>query len=342
MYINDLTSKEMVEYIESIGEKKFRTKQLFHFFNGEKKFKLEDSTNIPKSLRELPVKETKIYEKYKSKIDETVKFLFLLHDENLVEGVLLKYEHGYTQCISTQVGCRMNCSFCASTKEGLIRNLTPSEMAGQIYQVENEMGINVSNIVLMGSGEPFDNYLNVVKFFDIIHDENGKNMSNRSITISTCGIVPKILELSELKLPINLAISLHSPFDEERKKIMPITNRYKIREVLDAAKIYSLKTGTRITLEYTLIKDVNDREKDAKELIKITKDMKVHINLIPLNPIKEYNKEKTSTENARIFQNLLSKGGINATIRRELGSDISASCGQLKRKRLKIENSIKN
>lgn len=342
MFINDMTFEEINSYIEEIGEKKYRAEQLFTFFNKNKKWNLEESSNLPKNLKSLPVREIKIFEEYHSKLDETVKFLFELNDGNLIEGVLLKYEHGYSQCISTQVGCRMGCSFCASTKGGLIRNLTPSEMAGQIYLVENKLGISISNIVLMGSGEPLDNYENVISFFDIIHDERGKNLSNRSITISSCGIVPKIRELSKLNRPINLAISLHSPFDEERKKIMPITNRYSIEEVLSASKEYSEATGTRITLEYTLIKDVNDREIDADELIIITKGMKVHVNLIPLNPIKEYNRGKTSGKGAKKFQNLLLKGGINATIRRELGSDISASCGQLRRKRLENENSKEN
>lgn len=342
MFINDMTFEELKSYIEEIGEKKYRAEQLFTFFNKNKKWNLEESSNLPKNLKSLPVREIKIFEEYHSKLDETVKFLFELNDGNLIEGVLLKYEHGYSQCISTQVGCRMGCSFCASTKGGLIRNLTPSEMAGQIYLVENKLGISISNIVLMGSGEPLDNYENVIRFFDIIHDERGKNLSNRSITISSCGIVPKIRELSKLNRPINLAISLHSPFDEERKKIMPITNRYSIEEVLSASKEYSEATGTRITLEYTLIKDVNDREIDAGGLIRITKGMKVHVNLIPLNPIKEYNRGKTSGKGAKKFQNLLLKGGINATIRRELGSDISASCGQLRRKRLENENSKEN
>ena len=342
MFINDMTFEELKSYIEEIGEKKYRAEQLFTFFNKNKKWNLEESSNLPKNLKSLPVREIKIFEEYHSKLDETVKFLFELNDGNLIEGVLLKYEHGYSQCISTQVGCRMGCSFCASTKGGLIRNLTPSEMAGQIYLVENKFGISISNIVLMGSGEPLDNYENVIRFFDIIHDERGKNLSNRSITISSCGIVPKIRELSKLNRPINLAISLHSPFDEERKKIMPITNRYSIEEVLSASKEYSEATGTRITLEYTLIKDVNDREIDAEELIRITKGMKVHVNLIPLNPIKEYNRGKTSGKGAKKFQNLILKGGINATIRRELGSDISASCGQLRRKRLENENSKEN
>lgn len=342
MFINDMTFEEINSYIEEIGEKKYRAEQLFTFFNKNKKWNLEESSNLPKNLKSLPVREIKIFEEYHSKLDETVKFLFELNDGNLIEGVLLKYEHGYSQCISTQVGCRMGCSFCASTKGGLIRNLTPSEMAGQIYLVENKLGISISNIVLMGSGEPLDNYENVISFFDIIHDERGKNLSNRSITISSCGIVPKIRELSKLNRPINLAISLHSPFYEERKKIMPITNRYSIEEVLSASKEYSEATGTRITLEYTLIKDVNDREIDADELIRITKGMKVHVNLIPLNPIKEYNRGKTSGKGAKKFQNLLLKGGINATIRRELGSDISASCGQLRRKRLENENSKEN
>lgn len=342
MFINDMTFEELKSYIEEIGEKKYRAEQLFTFFNKNKKWNLEESSNLPKNLKSLPVREIKIFEEYHSKLDETVKFLFELNDGNLIEGVLLKYEHGYSQCISTQVGCRMGCSFCASTKGGLIRNLTPSEMAGQIYLVENKFGISISNIVLMGSGEPLDNYENVIRFFDIIHDERGKNLSNRSITISSCGIVPKIRELSNLNRPINLAISLHSPFDEERKKIMPITNRYSIEDILKASMEYSEATGTRITLEYTLIKDVNDREIDADELIRITKGMKVHVNLIPLNPIKEYNRGKTSGKGAKKFQNLLLKGGINATIRRELGSDISASCGQLRRKRLENENSKEN
>lgn len=342
MFINDMTFEELKSYMDEIGEKKYRAEQLFTFFNKNKKWNLEESSNLPKNLKSLPVREIKIFEEYHSKLDETVKFLFELNDGNLIEGVLLKYEHGYSQCISTQVGCRMGCSFCASTKGGLIRNLTPSEMAGQIYLVENKFGISISNIVLMGSGEPLDNYENVIRFFDIIHDERGKNLSNRSITISSCGIVPKIRELSNLNRPINLAISLHSPFDEERKKIMPITNRYSIEEVLSASKEYSEATGTRITLEYTLIKDVNDREIDAGGLIRITKGMKVHVNLIPLNPIKEYNRGKTSGKGAKKFQNLLLKGGINATIRRELGSDISASCGQLRRKRLENENSKEN
>lgn len=342
MFINDMTFEELKSYIEEIGEKKYRAEQLFTFFNKNKKWNLKESSNLPKNLKSLPVREIKIFEEYHSKLDETVKFLFELNDRNLIEGVLLKYEHGYSQCISTQVGCRMGCSFCASTKGGLIRNLTPSEMAGQIYLVENKLGISISNIVLMGSGEPLDNYENVISFFDIIHDERGKNLSNRSITISSCGIVPKIRELSKLNRPINLAISLHSPFDEERKKIMPITNRYSIEDILKASMEYSEATGTRITLEYTLIKDVNDREIDADELIRITKGMKVHVNLIPLNPIKEYNRGKTSGKGAKKFQNLLLKGGINATIRRELGSDISASCGQLRRKRLENENSKEN
>lgn len=337
-----MTFEELKSYIEEIGEKKYRAEQLFTFFNKNKKWNLKESSNLPKNLKSLPVREIKIFEEYHSKLDETVKFLFELNDRNLIEGVLLKYEHGYSQCISTQVGCRMGCSFCASTKGGLIRNLTPSEMAGQIYLVENKLGISISNIVLMGSGEPLDNYENVISFFDIIHDERGKNLSNRSITISSCGIVPKIRELSKLNRPINLAISLHSPFDEERKKIMPITNRYSIEDILKASMEYSEATGTRITLEYTLIKDVNDREIDADELIRITKGMKVHVNLIPLNPIKEYNRGKTSGKGAKKFQNLLLKGGINATIRRELGSDISASCGQLRRKRLENENSKEN
>ncbi len=331
IYINDLTFEEMKEYIKKIGEKPFRAEQLFRFFNSEKKLNLNESSNLPKSLRDLDVSKIKIHKIFNSELDETKKFLFSLDDGNLIEGVLMKYKYGYAQCISTQVGCRMNCSFCASTKKGLVRNLRPSEMLGQIYQVEKAFDINVSNVILMGSGEPFDNFDNLLKFLEIIHDEKGHNMSYKNITISTCGISPKIYELADYNKKITLALSLHNPFNEERKKIMPIAKKYDINEVIKACKYYEEKTGTRVTFEYTLIDGVNNKDAHANELSKLLKGMRSHLNIIPLNPIEEYQEKRPDRKKVEDFKNKMNKLGLNATIRRELGSDISASCGQLKR-----------
>lgn len=334
--LNDLSLEEIKSLMVEYGEKSFRGEQIFSFINKEKVSNIDDITVLSKKLREdlkakVNIKSVEIYKRFDSELDDTKKYLFLLEDNNIIEGVAMHYKHGWTACISTQIGCKMGCSFCASTKDGVIRNLSPGEMAGQIYTIEKDLGIRISNIVMMGSGEPLDNFDNVIKFMEIIHDEKGKNISYRNIALSTCGIVPKIYELADINLPITLSISLHSPFEEERVKIMPITKKYGIDELMEACKYYEDKTKRRITIEYTLIKDVNDDLRNADELIKILKGLNAHVNLIPLNPIEEYGEGRSSNKHIKNFERILSKANINTTIRREMGSDISASCGQLRR-----------
>ncbi len=334
--INSLTFEELKEFMLKLGEKSYRGEQVFSYLHRSKCIDIDELHLLPKDLREnlkviSKVRKMDIYKKYISKIDNTVKYLFLLEDMNIIETVVMEYKHGYSICISTQVGCKMGCSFCASTKEGLIRNLTPAEMVNQIYLAEKDLNINISNIVLMGSGEPLDNFENTLRFIDIISHPKGHNISLRNITLSTCGLVPRIYDLAEENLPITLSISLHSPFDDERKKIMPIGRRYSIDELIEACKFYVNKTNRRITFEYTLIENVNDRDIDVKELGKILKGLKCHINLIPLNPISEYNEDRPSRKNIERVQKELMKFNISVTIRREMGGDISASCGQLRR-----------
>ena len=334
--INSLTFEELKEFMLKLGEKSYRGEQVFTYLHRSKCIDIDELHLLPKGLREnlkviSKVRKMDIYKKYISKIDNTVKYLFLLEDMNIIETVVMEYKHGYSICISTQVGCKMGCSFCASTKEGLIRNLTPAEMVNQIYLAEKDLNINISNIVLMGSGEPLDNFENTLRFIDIISHPKGHNISLRNITLSTCGLVPRIYDLAEENLPITLSISLHSPFDDERKKIMPIGRRYSIDELIEACKFYVNKTNRRITFEYTLIENVNDRDIDVKELGKILKGLKCHINLIPLNPISEYNEDRPSRKNIERVQKELMKFNISVTIRREMGGDISASCGQLRR-----------
>jgi 23S rRNA (adenine2503-C2)-methyltransferase len=336
MELNSLTLDELKNFMIFLEQKSFRGEQLFSYFHRNKKINIEELTVLPEKLRNYllencKVNKVEVYQKFKSKIDNTTKYLFLLQDKNIIESVGMEYNHGLTACISTQVGCKMGCSFCASTKEGLIRNLTPAEMLNQIYMIEKELGKDISNIVLMGSGEPLDNYNNTLKFINIIHDEKGHNISHRNITLSTCGIVPKIYDLAKEDIPITLSISLHSPFDIDRKRIMPVANRYSVSELMKACEYYSENTNRRITFEYTLIDNVNDRDIDIKELVKILKGIKCHINLIPLNPIHEFKEDRPSRSNIERFQKELSKNNIAVTIRREMGGDISASCGQLRR-----------
>lgn len=335
--LSSMTLEEIRSYIEDLGEKSYRAEQIFSFINKEKVDDIKDITVLSKAFREelrkkAYINKVSIFKKLDSELDDTRKFLFLLDDGNIVEGVAMHYKHGWSACISTQVGCKMGCSFCASTKDGLIRNLESGEMAGQIYSMEKDIGDRISNIVLMGSGEPLDNYDNVLKFFEIIHDEKGKNLSYRNITLSTCGIVPKIYELADVNIPITLSISLHSPFEDDRRKIMPIANRYGIEEIIEACKYYEEKTSRRITMEYTLIEGVNDDRKNADELVRILKGLNVHVNLIPLNPIEEYKEGRPTSSSIRNFSNMLTREGIQTTIRREMGSDINASCGQLRRR----------
>lgn len=341
--LNSLTLEESKSYMVEVGEKKFRGEQLFSFFNRNKKLDIIDLKILPKNLRDQLIRKAdinkiEIYKRFDSNIDNTKKYLYLLEDNNIIESVAMKYSHGITACISTQIGCKMGCSFCASTKEGLIRNLTPAEMLNQIYMMEKDLGKDITNIVLMGSGEPLDNYDNTLKFMNIINDEKGHNISLRNITLSTCGVVPKIYDLAQENMPITLSISLHSPFDSQRRKIMPIANRYSIKDLMDACRHYGGATNRRITFEYTLIDSVNDRDKDVVELIKILKGINGHVNIIPLNPIEEFRKNRPHRENVERFQRALSKNDINATIRREMGGDISASCGQLRRSVINEDN----
>ena len=336
---SDIMSFDMNEIcseVAKIGEKSFRAKQIYEWLHVKLASDFDEMTNLSKDLREklkanYIINMPKIVEIYKSKIDGTRKYLFQLQDGSIIESVLMKYKHGNSVCISSQVGCRMGCKFCASTIDGLERNLLSSEMLGQIYAIQKDLGERISNIVIMGSGEPFDNFDNFIKFIELITSEHGLNIGSRNITVSTCGLVDKIIQLADMKLQITLAISLHSPNDELRRTIMPIANKYSINQIIDACRYYFEKTGRRITFEYSLIEGVNDSEVQANELIELVKGLNCHINLIPVNPIKERDYRHSSKEYIKKFQNILEKNRINATIRREMGADINAACGQLRK-----------
>ncbi len=335
--IKSCTLKELQEEMQRIGEKAFRAKQIYEWLHVKLADSFDEMSNISKDLREklkehYVIPTVHMIERQESNIDGTNKFLFELSDGHMVESVLMRYKHGNSVCISSQVGCRMGCKFCASTIGGLERNLLASEMIGQIYQIQKLTGERVSNIVVMGTGEPMDNYDNFLRFVKLISDEHGLNISQRNITVSTCGIVPNMRRLAEEKLQITLALSLHGSTQEKRKELMPVANKYELSEVLAACDYYFEQTGRRITFEYSLVHGVNDGEEDAKELIAILKHRNCHLNLIPVNPIKERNFEKPSRKSAENFKNKLEKSGINATIRREMGSDIDGACGQLRRR----------
>lgn len=333
--INNMYISELETYFLDLGEKKFRAKQLFEAIHKQKIKNLDKLTTFSQDLKDKINNSSEIYGvkkvlELKSKLDETKKYLFELHDENVIESVLMKYKYGYTVCISTQVGCKMGCAFCASTKKGLIRNLYASEMLDEIYEIERLNDINVSNIVLMGSGEALDNFDELIRFIELISAKEGKNLSKRNITISTCGLADKILKLAEYDYPITLTISLHNADEEERKKIMPITRKYPFDELIPALKEYQAKINKRISFEYVLIDGLNDSYQSALDIKKLLKDIKSHINLIPLNKIKEYDEEPSTSENINKFKKYLEDFGFNVTIRRELGADINASCGQLR------------
>ncbi|MFR9301761.1 MAG: 23S rRNA (adenine(2503)-C(2))-methyltransferase RlmN [Fenollaria massiliensis] len=333
--INNMYISELETYFLDLGEKKFRAKQLFEAIHKQKIKNLDKLTTFSQDLKDKINNSSEIYGvkkvlELKSKLDETKKYLFELHDENVIESVLMKYKYGYTVCISTQVGCKMGCAFCASTKKGLIRNLYASEMLDEIYEIERLNDINVSNIVLMGSGEALDNFDELIRFIELISAKEGKNLSKRNITISTCGLADKILKLAEYDYPITLTISLHNADEEERKKIMPITRKYPFDELITALKEYQAKINKRISFEYVLIDGLNDSYQSALDIKNLLKDIKSHINLIPLNKIKEYDEEPSTSENINKFKKYLEDFGFNVTIRRELGADINASCGQLR------------
>ncbi len=329
------TLEELKVWMKENGESALRGKQILSWvYKGINQF--DDMKNIPKSLisklnENFIIELPKIIEVYKSEIDGTEKFLLGFKDGNLIESVLMRYKHGNSICISTQIGCRMGCKFCASTLEGRIRNLTTGEILSQVLVVQNHIGERISNIVLMGSGEPLDNYESVVKFLEVVSAEYGLNIGQRHITLSTCGIVPKIYELADKEYSITLAISLHAFSDEKRKEIMPIANKYSIEQILEACKYYINKTNRRITFEYALVKEVNDSKEDAKALGKLLKGMLCHVNLIPVNEIKENTYKRSSKKSIEDFSEILKSYGIEVTTRREMGSDINAACGQLRR-----------
>lgn len=336
MDIRSMYYDELNEYILSLGMPSYRTKQVFGWMHEKFVGSVDEMTNLPKALRKkisddgfIVLKEET---KQVSKKDGTIKFLFRLYDGQMIETVFMKYSYGNSICISSQAGCRMGCKFCASTIGGLVRNLSASEMLEQVYAAMRITGEKINNIVIMGTGEPLDNYDNVIRFIRLITDERGYNLSARNITMSTCGIVPMIRRLADEKLAITLAISLHAPNDSKRKKLMPIAEKYSINEILDACKYYFEKTGRRISFEYSLVKGENDSSEDAKELSELLSGLNCHVNLIPVNPIEERNFEKVDNNSIQKFKLGLEKNSINVTIRRSVGSDIDAACGQLRRK----------
>ncbi|MBE7074604.1 MAG: 23S rRNA (adenine(2503)-C(2))-methyltransferase RlmN [Clostridiales bacterium] len=339
------TLPEIEEICLRLGEKKFRAKQLFEgIYQGKA---ISEISNISKEFKEKLLTEfvdtpIKLHTKLVGK-DGTIKYVYQLADGNIIEGVLMSYSYGNTLCVSTQVGCRMGCKFCASTLGGLIRNLSAGEILAQVLFVNRDNGGDlknrkVTNIVLMGSGEPLDNYDNVIKFFSLVSSENGINISQRNISLSTCGLADKIKEMAELNLQITLTISLHAPNDQMRKEIMPIANKYSIEKLMEAVKYYFNKTKRRIVFEYSLISGKNDTFACADELFNLLKGLSCHVNLIPLNEVKERGMQGTNRKKAYAFMARLEKNGISSTVRRTMGADIEGACGQLRAKILKDEN----
>ena len=340
--LRSLTQSELTEALASMGEKKFRAAQIYQWLHVHMVDSFDEMTNLSAALRQklkdqcslVTLRPVKVLT---SQIDGTKKFLFELPDGNIIESVWMQYHHGNSVCISSQVGCRMGCRFCASTLDGLVRGLEPSEMLEQIYQIEKYTGQRVDSVVIMGSGEPMDNYDNFVKFVRLITDEKGHNLSGRAITVSTCGLVPQMYKLAEEDLSITLALSLHASNDETRRELMPIAKRYSLQEVLAACDNYFEKTGRRISFEYSLVHGVNDTLEEAKALATLLGKRNCHVNLIPVNPIKERNFTRGAREETIAFKNMLEKNGINATIRREMGRDIDGACGQLRRSYLQSD-----
>lgn len=333
--ILSLTLDELCEKLLQIGEKKYRALQVFQWLHCKKAESFAEMTNISAQTRtvledEFYINSLKIQKRLVSTLDDTVKYLYALPDGNKVETVLMKYHHGNSICLSTQVGCKMGCRFCASTKAGFVRNLEPSEILLQIYETERDSGRQVDSVVLMGIGEPLDNFDNVIKFLTLLTEKEGRNMSLRHVSLSTCGLVDKIYKLAEMKLGLTLSVSLHGADNETRSGIMPINQKYPVEQLIKACDDYFKTTGRRISFEFSLIKGVNDDRDTAKKLIALLKPLGVcHVNLIPINEIREGGYKKS--EFAAEFKKILCEGGINATVRRTLGTDIEAACGQLRR-----------
>jgi len=339
--ISGMMPEELRRAVEALGEKKFRADQIFSWIHQKEAGSYDDMTNLSKKLREelaekYPLTALRMVREQVSQLDGTRKYLFALQDGNVIESVLMRYHHGNSVCISSQVGCRMGCRFCASTVNGLVRSLRASEMLGQVYMIDRRLReldgpeAHVSNIVIMGSGEPMENYENMVRFIRLVSCPEGRNISQRNITVSTCGIVPGIRRFADEELSATLAISLHAPNDEKRRLLMPVANRYSIDEIMEACHYFFKKTGRRVTFEYALAHGQNDSDEDAAELARRLHGLNCHVNLIPVNPVRERSFVRPDRTSVLAFQKKLEKCGINATIRREMGSDIDGACGQLR------------
>ena len=336
MDIKSMTLDELKDACQQMGEKPFRAKQLYDWMHHRLAGSYDEMTNLSLAFREklkeqYPLTCLEKVQVQESKIDGTRKYLFRLSDGNVIESVWMKYHHGNSVCISSQVGCRMGCRFCASTIGGLVRCLTPSEMLDQIYRIWEDTGERVSNLVVMGTGEPMDNYDNLVRFVRLLSSQEGLNISQRNITVSTCGIVPNMYKLADEGLQITLALSLHAPNDEKRRELMPIANKYSIEQIMEACRYYLKQTGRRISFEYSLVKGVNDTQECAEQLSGLLHGMNCHVNLIPVNPIKERDYRQSEKQAIAAFKNKLERNGINVTIRREMGRDIDGACGQLRK-----------
>ncbi|MCI9447888.1 MAG: 23S rRNA (adenine(2503)-C(2))-methyltransferase RlmN [Lachnospiraceae bacterium] len=337
--VKSLNQKELEAVLVSLGEKPFRARQIYHWMHVRHASSFDEMTDISKALQEklkagcqMPVLRQVTVQR--SKLDGTMKYLFALPDGNMVESVRMKYKHGNSVCISSQAGCRMGCRFCASTLDGLARSLTPAEMLDQVYRIQEDIGERVSHVVVMGMGEPLDNYENLIKFLEILTDENGLHISQRNITVSTCGIIPNMRRLAREKLQITLAVSLHAATQEKRRELMPVANKYEIHELVEACREYFANTGRRVTFEYSLVSGVNDGAKDAVQLAGLLKGMNCHVNLIPVNPIRERDYVQSGSRAVVAFKDKLEKYGITVTVRREMGRDIDGACGQLRRRQI--------
>lgn len=337
--LRSIKYEDLVSLITNLGDKKFRADQIYGWLHNKQADSFDEMKNVPGALKEKLSEEYEIFsvnpiEVLESKYDGTKKYLFSLHDGNVIESVFMRYEHGNSVCVSSQVGCSMGCRFCASTIDGRVRDLTAGEILGQIYSIMKETGERISNVVVMGSGEPLDNYDNLIDFIDILTSEKGLNLSQRNITVSTCGLVDRIYELAELKLQITLAISLHAATDEKRRELMPIARKYSLSELIGACKKYFDETGRRITFEYALVKGENDSDSDADTLTKLIGSLNCHVNLIPVNPIKERDFRQSDKSAVQAFRNRLEQNHVTATVRRTLGADINGACGQLRKAHL--------
>lgn len=340
--ILSMSFEELTAAVKELGEPAFRAKQIYSWLHVSCVTSFDDMTNISKALRQklndnFVIFTVSIEKKLISEYDYTQKYLYKLHDGEFIESVLMKYKYGYTICVSTQVGCRMGCKFCASTLDGVVRNLTASEILSQVYEAQRDNDIKISHVVLMGMGEPLDNYDNVMRFLSLITDENGQNMSMRHISLSTCGVVPKIYDLMEKDLQLTLSVSLHAPDDEIRSSMMPVNRKWSIDELLTACRKYTDATRRRISFEYAMVSGVNDSDDCARLLARKLRGILCHVNLIPVNEVKETGCKKSSRERIESFSAILEKNGYAVTVRRKLGSDINASCGQLRRSSKKEE-----